>query len=190
MKKIQLIWSLRMRLFHWFLALAILTAWLSGDDEWLGIHTLAGYAVGALLLARLYLGLAGRGHERFKAAYGPGIRMFQNPLAAARETSLDATGHPPASAVTLGALLILLVGVAISGVAALGAMEMEGPLAGALMGLDKHQARALKELHEIFANLSLLLIGAHIAGVLIDHFIHKTGVIRGMITGYKETKDD
>lgn len=183
------VWSLRMRLFHWFLAPTILILWLSGDDQWLDIHTAAGYGVGLLLMARLHLGLTGTGHERFRAAYGPGVRMFKNPLAAARETSLDSSGHPPASAVTLGMLLIVLIGVVISGVAALGAMEMEGPLAGVLMDLDKRQARALKELHEIFANLSLLLIGAHIAGVLIDHFIHKTGVIQGMITGYKEQKD-
>lgn len=178
-----------MRLFHWLLASSILILWLSGDDEWLEIHSLAGYGVGLLLMARLYLGVAGEGHERFKAAYGPGKRMFKNPLRAARETSLDSSGHPPASAVTLGVLLIVLIGVVLSGVAALGAMEMEGPLAKMLMGLDKNEAHALKELHEVLANVALLLIGAHIAGVLIDHFIHKTGVIRGMITGYKEQKD-
>ena len=178
-----------MRLFHWFLVLAILIAWLSGDDEWLDIHSLAGYAVGFLLLLRLYMGLAGTGHERFKAAYGPGKRMFQNPLAAARETSLDSGGHPPASAVTLGLLLVVLALAILSGVAAQGATEMQGPLAGALLELDKHQAHIIEELHEGLVNFALLLIGAHIAGVLIDHFIHKTGVIKGMITGYKEQKD-
>jgi cytochrome b len=190
MEKTVMIWSLRMRLFHWVLVSLILIAWLSGDDDWMLIHSMVGYGIVLTLLFRLWIGLFGQGHERFKGAYGPGVRMFQDPLRAVRENSLQSSGHPPASAVTLGALLLMLLFAVISGVAAQGAVEMEGPMRVLLLDLSEVQAEWIEDLHELIVNAALFLIVLHIAGVLIDHFIHKSAIIHAMITGKKRQKDD
>jgi hypothetical protein len=79
-------------------------------------------------------------------------------------------------------MLTLLVG--ISGILTLGGEEQQGVLAGA-MGFA--QSRTLKKLHEFSANLMLLVVIGHLAGVIVESFVHRENLARSMLNGTKLT---
>ncbi|AVV84276.1 cytochrome B561 [Shewanella putrefaciens] len=60
------VWDLLIRIFHWslvgFFALAYLT---EGEDEWMTIHSYAGYSILILLVFRLLWGVMGTHNARF-----------------------------------------------------------------------------------------------------------------------------
>ena len=43
-----------------------------------------------------------------------------------------------------------------------------------------------EEIHEFFANFTILLVILHIAGVYISGYLHKENLVKAMITGKKE----
>ncbi|QIR75084.1 cytochrome b/b6 domain-containing protein [Sulfurospirillum diekertiae] len=45
--------------------------------------------------------------------------------------------------------------------------------------------KVFKEVHELFSNVLMAVIFAHIAGVLLDKFLHKSRALESMVDGYK-----
>ena len=98
------VWDPFVRLFHWSLVVAVLTAYFTEDDL-LGLHTWAGYTVLALIGARLLWGLVGPHHARW-SSFVRGPRATLAYLAdALRGQAARHLGHNPAGAVMVLALL-------------------------------------------------------------------------------------
>ncbi len=79
------------------------------------------------------------------------------------------TGHNPAGALAIVALLLLAAGVTASGWATFN--EIGG--------------HWLEEVHEAAANLMLAVVGVHLPGVLLGSWLHRENLVRAMITGRK-----
>lgn len=48
----------------------------------------------------------------------------------------------------------------------------------------------MEEIHEFFANLTLLLVFIHVGGVIVSGKIHKKNLVKSMITGKNICKND
>ena len=110
------------------------------------------------------------------------------------------------------ALLVVLAGVVGSGLQLYAIEDKAGPLAGvtaaAPLPMPVASARAQEEdegtevgeaaregagdwweeTHELLANLALVLVILHIAGVVVASLAHRENLARAMVTGYKRAE--
>ena len=86
------------------------------------------------------------------------------------------------------ALLVSLVATGFTGLAVYGAQELSGPLAPMLGGLSEGWEHALEDVHEVLANLTLLLGVLHLAGVVFTSLQHRENLVQAMVTGMKRRK--
>ncbi|MHB1219257.1 MAG: cytochrome b/b6 domain-containing protein [Alphaproteobacteria bacterium] len=195
------VWDRFVRVFHWTLVAAFTIAYVFSDDDTLTFHTWVGYTVAALVLARVVWGFVGPRHARFTDfVYRPStvLAYFKKLVRFRAERYL---GHSPAGGLMVAALLTSLLLTAFSGVAYYGTREETDRVASyvsrGVLGLEPvvpalykgklrdRGDRDLKEIHEFFGDVSLILIFAHIGGVVLASFAHRENLVRAMVTGDK-----
>ena len=202
------VWDRYVRTAHWTLAAAFFTAYLSGEEESL-VHVYAGYLVGALVVSRIVWGLVGSRHARFtdfvrspRAAIAYLRSLLGGPVVHYR-------GHNPAGG-WMVILLLASLGLTVTTGLEVYGLEGEGPLAVAELqevrpdSMSDDDVQALKaakrarkrtehfweEVHETAANLTLGLVVLHVAGVVLSSLRHRENLVRAMVTGFKEKRDD
>jgi cytochrome b len=198
------VWDPLVRIFHWSLVTAFAIAYLSGDEE-SRLHELAGYAVLGLVTIRIVWGFVGTRHARFRDfVYRPSaVAAYARDMSAGKAKRY--LGHNPLGGAMIVALLIALLATGATGYAAQQA-EAGSPRLAAVTaqvaawtpdvvrqaladddegGHGGKQEGAWGEVHEFFANLTLLLVGLHIAGVILGSVLHRENLVRAMFTGRK-----
>ena len=190
------VWDPVVRIFHWSLVAAFTIAWLTGEEE-SRLHELAGYAVIGLVLIRVAWGFVGTKYARFRDfVYRPStvLAYVRDILTGKSKRYL---GHNPLGGMMVIALLLSLLATGVTGLALPGAEEGMGPFAAITVTLPAAISKAVanddddgagetwKETHEFFANLSLLLVALHIAGVIVGSLVHRENLVRAMFTGRK-----
>lgn len=160
------VWDPFVRAFHWTLAVTYLLAWITAEDSQ-GLHVRLGYFMLMLVGLRLIWGLIGTRHARFNSFIrGPSAALgYLHSLAQGHPKNY--LGHNPAGGWMVIGLIITLVATAATGILANDGGEL------------------WEELHEGLANISLLLIIVHLAGVLASSVRHGENLIRAMLTGKK-----
>lgn len=176
------VWDLPLRIFHWLLVAGFFIAYMT-EDELLTVHVWAGYTVFGLLLFRLAWGFIGNEYARFsqflcKPAESIG---YVKELIASKAKRYK--GHNPAGALMIILLLFSLLITCITGFAVYGADQGAGPLAA----IGPEYEKLWEEIHEFFANFTLLLVFIHIAGVAVESTMHRENLVKAMWTGYKKS---
>lgn len=165
-----LVWDVPVRVFHWLMVLSFSGAYLTAESEhWRLLHVTLGYTMAGLVGFRILWGLMGTRYARFST-------FVRGPKAVARYIGALLrgqpeyyTGHNPAGALAIVALLGLTLAVAASGWATY------NDIAGDW----------LEEVHEAAANVMLAIVGVHVAGVLLSSWLHRENLVGSMINGRK-----
>lgn len=168
------VWDSFVRVFHWSLVGLFAANAFFVDDE-SDLHIWIGYAVAALVAARLVWGFVGSQHARFSdfPPSGSGALSQLSDLATGRKRLH--IGHTPLGALMIYNLLVTLIVISISGY---------------LMTTDAFWGTEwTEELHEAavtWAEISVLL---HVCGVLLETVRSGINLPAAMITGYKRITD-
>jgi cytochrome b len=175
------IWDLPTRLFHWLLALCVLGLIASAKLGLMDWHFRLGYAMLTLLLFRLLWGLLGGRWSRFSSfLYAPG--SLWRYLRGQGEPA-HAIGHSPTGALSVFALLIVLLAQVATGLVSDDEIASAGPLThlvpGAWVSLSSWYHRAVGQW------VLIGLVGLHIAAVLWYLWGREQNLILPMVSGDK-----
>jgi cytochrome b len=179
------VWDAGVRVFHWLLAGAVLGAAYTGFFEKrlaLGFHLMLGIGVVALLGFRLVWGFLGGTFARFASFLYPPRVVARHVRGLGEPKPERHLGHNPLGALMVFALLAVLAAIAASGTVALGGVLKQGPLAAFT---SYATGRTVLLIHGGLAILLVVMVLAHLGGVVFESRRHGENLARAMVTGRK-----
>ena len=180
------VWDPLVRLFHWSLVISFFLAFIT-EDDFINLHVAAGYAVAMLIGFRVVWGLIGTRYARFPQFIKSPAQVLFYLMKMLKFDVPHYIGHNPAAAAMIVSLLISIILVSITGMAIIAA-EGQGPLAGTFFA--GFNAEWMEEIHEFFANFTMLLVLLHVAGVFISSMMEGENLARAMVTGRKKYRSE
>lgn len=196
-------WDPLVRLTHWAVAAGVLINAVLSEEGSLA-HQWVGYGVGALLLLRWIWGLIGSPEARFSAFPPSPARAMAHVREIARGEKTRYRSHNPLGALMVYALwatmaVVIGTGVAMSGLPHRSTsgderVSMAALSSGIAVSRDDDDApgeagrggggeNAMEEIHEVAANLLLVLAGVHLLGVAFETQRSGRGVVLRMLPG-------
>jgi len=159
------IWDLPVRLIHGLFIACFAGAWLTAETERFRLlHVGLGLAMAGLALFRVVWGFAGTRHARF-ADFVRGPRAVAGYLRSLLEgRPQHHAGHNPAGGWAILGLLALMAVTTATGWATYSDWGGEW----------------LAEGHELAATALLVLVGVHVAGVVVSSVLHHENLLRPM----------
>ncbi|WP_027016416.1 cytochrome b/b6 domain-containing protein [Comamonas composti] len=177
------IWDLPTRLFHWLLAASVIalvvTAKMGGNAmNW---HLQLGHLVLALLIFRLLWGLVGGRWSRFASFLHSPAAMLRYLRGQTR--SSDDAGHNPLGALSVFAMLAVLLAQVVSGLLSDDEIAFSGPLTRFVSGDSVAQATSY---HASWGQYLLYtLVGLHLLALVV-YALRGKRLVAAMITGDKQ----
>lgn len=178
------VWDVFVRTFHWSLVFLFFLAYIT-EDDWMVVHAYAGYIIGGLISLRLIWGFIGSRYARFSDFYTTPTEVITYLKQLMTGNAKHYIGHNPAGGMMIFILLLSVSLTLFTGIAVY-ATEGHGPLASSFFA--NWSEDLLEEVHEFFANFTLLMIFVHLAGVIISSILHGENLIKAMITGKKSVQ--
>lgn len=178
------VWDLPTRLFHWSLVLCVLGLIITGNvgGNAMVWHGRLGYAVLTLLLFRLAWGVVGGHWSRFASfLYAPSSIVS---YLRGRGLAEHSVGHNPMGALSVFALLLVLLAQVTSGLFSDDEIAFTGPLVSLVSGDLVSQATGY---HKAVGKLILIvLVVLHLAAMVFYKLVRKQDLVRPMIGGDKQ----
>lgn len=170
------IWNTSIRISHWLLAIGFTIAYISGENH---LNENMHYAMGALAATiafmRILYGFFGSKYARF-SDFPLSFSEMKKFIQSLQEPKSRFAGHNPmASYVMIGIFLTAVI------TGASGYFLYQSEMGGA------YNEDLWEEVHELFSHMFLFLVIAHLLGLAVDFFFHKSdGTLKSIFTGYKQ----
>ena len=180
------VWNPAIRIWHWLLALSVISGWLIGEFRTFSImqwHFYAGYCTGTLLLVRIYWGFFGKPSSRFSTLIPTPISVVTYLKELFQKQPSGVAGHSPLGSIAVIVMLGLLIFQVCTGlISEDDDLFFEGPLASWVSSDTTGKATSL---HRRSAKLLLIMFGLHV-GIMLFYFLwKKENLVKAMITGKK-----
>lgn len=169
------VYDLPTRLFHGLFAIFFLSAFfiakvIDDDSPSYAYHMLLGFLLALLVGLRILWGFIGTRYARFSSfALKPQdlFQYFKQVLGGKAPRTL---GHNPASSWAALTMMALALGLAITGYFMTAGGNKE----------------TLEDLHELLANLFIVVVAVHVAGILLHTLRHRDWIGLAMVSGEKK----
>lgn len=179
------LWDLPVRIVHWSFVLLMPALWWTWRAGRMDLHQTLGHILLALLLFRLFWGVAGSAPARF-ASFVSGPRAV---LAYARgRRARPLLGHNPIGGWSVVALLSL---IALEVAAGLFTQDTDGIESGPLARFVTYeQADSARFWHGLVFDALVVLIAVHVAAILFYRLVKRDDLVTPMLTGRKAVEGD
>lgn len=172
MKRNTLVWDGLVRSFHilfgiGFLGAYLIAKFLGEDSSAFPYHMMLGLTIALMAGLRIIWLIAGTKWARITGLSLNPVELAQYMGSVLKKEAKQYNGHNPATSITLIAMLLLALSLAFTGYSYTQGNE------------------AFEEIHPILANLFLFSVILHVAGVALHSFVHRDGIVLGMVDGKK-----
>ena len=185
--KRHFVWDLPTRVFHWALLVLVgvsFTTGLMGGFNIMDYHMLSGYGILSLVIFRILWGLIGNYHARFTSF----VKGPKTTIAYARQLlgkhQQPSTGHNPLGALSVLAILAVLLIQAGSGLFANDDILLEGPLIHLVSDRTSSQ---LTSIHETVPWIIAGLVLLHLAALAYHIIARGENLLLPMLTGWQKS---
>ena len=173
----QLTYDLPTRVFHFlfsalFVSAFLITKIIDDENPIFSYHMLSGLLLGGLVLLRVIWGFIGTRFARFSSFALRPIELINYLKGILSGSKRKWAGHNPAS--SWGTLIMLSCAALLA-------------LSGILM--TSGYKKTFEDTHEVLANIFLVTVLLHIAGVILHSLRHQDGIAMVMINGKKLQED-
>jgi cytochrome b len=176
------VWDLPLRLFHWLLLIAVAGALVSVQLKAMDWHGRFGLAVLGLLTFRLVWGFIGSTHARF-------LTFLPSPsdLTDYWRGRWSGLGHNPMGALSVFAILGLLIWQSTSGLFSDDVIAYTGPLRSLVSG---ETSSFLTSWHSRMEWVIYGLIALHLGAIAFHELGKRERLIKPMVTGVKQVESE
>ena len=178
MNKIRL-WDLPTRLFHWLFAAAILGAIATDLLDNITWHSYCGYTALVLVVFRIIWGFVGPHHARF-SSFVPSLSGLKAFL---KDQTVSPLGHNPLGALSVIAMLLIVLVQATSGLFTDDEISFQGPLS---KFLSEDMVKFMNQIHSTNHVLVYGIVALHLIAIFYYQKIKKNNLIGPMVYGDKE----
>lgn len=180
------IWDPVTRLWHWILAIVVITNWLLGEFmsfDTIRWHFYLGYTLLGLIAFRFLWGFVGPTPIRWHSLWPRPVAVLSYLRSLSSRKPSATAGHNPVGALSVLAILLVLTGQAVSGLFIESDDFFESaPLVGYV---SESISNSMTWWHHFLSNVLLALIILHLLAILFYRIWKREDLVRPMITGWK-----